>query len=290
MLSQQTRCVGGDCIDIYTHDCSGTLYTGLCPGGSNIKCCKPGATTLNPCNYGGGKCINTYTTTCGGPLISGRCPGPTEYKCCKYSRSPRSCSGGACKNTYSDSCSGSYASGLCPGPSNIKCCQSGGGDLTYPVVGYSSAPSLDGARGFGDRRSSGSRCHAGCDIQQGTAQAVADGEVTNVYYFYNCSGGSSHAVLVYHPSLDVTIVYGEINSNAIYVSKGQQVTKGKDLGKATRCGMLHFEVYSGRRTSNQRWYPPSGGYVGYGETCATKYPQTKPAALMNCEDFLNEHF
>jgi murein DD-endopeptidase MepM/ murein hydrolase activator NlpD len=200
-------------------------------------------------------------------------------------------------NTYSDSCSGSYASGLCPGSSNIKCCQTGQtGGLTYPVVGHSSEPSFDNGHGFGDQRiverkicSVGYRCHAGCDLQQGTAQAIADGEVTHVgYNFTECNLGMTNAVLVYHPSLDVTVNYGEINSNAMYVSKGNKVSKGQPLGSATNCKMLHFEVYSGKRASSIQWCPP--GYLGSGETCATKYPQTKPAALMNCEDFLSQHF
>jgi murein DD-endopeptidase MepM/ murein hydrolase activator NlpD len=114
--------------------------------------------------------------------------------------------------------------------------------------------------------------------------------VTNVYKFYECTGGSVYAVLVYHSSLNVTVNYGEINSYAVSVATGAKVTKGQRLGTASYCGMLHFEVYSGRRTSNLHWYPPSGSTVGSGDNCATKYPHTKPAALMNCEVFLRKYF
>lgn len=149
---------------------------------------------------------------------------------------------------------------------------------------------MSGNLGFGAQRDGGARCHAGCDLQKGTATAIADGEVTNVYKFYDCSGGAVNAVLVYHPRLSVTINYGEIDSNAVYVKIGSKVTKGQLLGNASRCSMLHFEVYSGRLAANQNWYPPSGGSVGSGETCVTKFPQTKPAALMNCEVFLRMYF
>ncbi len=31
--------LGGQCIDIYTQPCSGTIYSGYCNGGNNIRCC-----------------------------------------------------------------------------------------------------------------------------------------------------------------------------------------------------------------------------------------------------------
>lgn len=88
---------------------------------------------------------------------------------------------------------------------------------------------------------------------------MADGEVTAIFPFLVCKDGwgckqfggcprQTNAVMIYHPSLGKTINYGEMDANQIKVSVGQKVTRGQVLGRASYCGMLHFELYQGRRT------------------------------------------
>lgn len=44
-----TRCGGsGSCIDTNTMNCEGRIEVGLCPGGNNIRCCIPSATSPTP--------------------------------------------------------------------------------------------------------------------------------------------------------------------------------------------------------------------------------------------------
>jgi murein DD-endopeptidase MepM/ murein hydrolase activator NlpD len=121
----------------------------------------------------------------------------------------------------------------------------------------------------------------------GNVVAVADGTVTAIFNFLVCQNGwacrggncQTKAVLVYHPSLGKTINYGEVDHDHIAVSVGSQVRKGQRIGRAGYCGMLHFEVYSGRQTANKQWYPPSGGRAENPDKCARQYLGTKPAAL-----------
>ena len=248
-----------------------------------------------PCISGGGSCINTFTTTCGGSLVANLCPGTSEYKCCRSSPSDKPCIGGTCKNIYSDTCIGSYAPGLCSGPSNIQCCKTvepGGGGLTYPVKGERLQATLN----FGEIRDASKncpsgRCHVGCDLQQGTAVAIADGYVTAKYNFNaGCSGGDVYAILIYHPSLDITVNYGEIDWGDTSVKAGSNVRQGDPVGYASRCKMLYFEVYTGKVTANQAWCRSASQPLSPGENCMVKYPRGKPAAVMNCAEFLRKHF
>jgi hypothetical protein len=91
---------------------------------------------------------------------------------------------------------------------------------------------------------------------------VADGVVkaTNPE-FTKCEGSWAGNILVYHPSLDHTINYGEINTDSILVQAGQQVEAGAYLGNATVCGMLHLEAYQGKVARTKRWNPPRGQKV-----------------------------
>jgi murein DD-endopeptidase MepM/ murein hydrolase activator NlpD len=84
---------------------------------------------------------------------------------------------------------------------------------------------------------------------------------------------------VYHPSLGKTINYGEVDGDKVKVKKGDSIKKGMLIGVASYCGMLHFEVYSGKQTANARWYPPSGGKAENPDKCARMYMHTKPANL-----------
>ena len=110
------------------------------------------------------------------------------------------------------------------------------------------------------------RCHAGVDIltkAPGHVVAVADGVVSNMYSFYGCKngwGGAGEvwAIIIDHG--DYTINYGEIDADKIAKSivKGSTVKAGQVLGVASRCGMLHLELYENDVAENERWYPPEG--------------------------------
>lgn len=102
--------------------------------------------------------------------------------------------------------------------------------------------------------------------------------------WYTCSGGTIDAILVFHSSGPVsgkTVNYAEVTPGSYNVAVGQRVSAGTSLGSATRCGMLHMELYSGRQTSSQRWYPSGGWRGGSFSGCATNYLSTKPAALQD---------
>lgn len=53
--------------------------------------------------------------------------------------------------------------------------------------------------------------------------------------------------------------------------------------------MLHYEVYDGKVTKNQRWLPPSGKTVGSEKNyCAKHYMSTKPKQLLNPHDIVKK--
>jgi len=79
---------GGTCGN--PTSCTGTVRTGLCPGGSDCVCCIPVA----GCYTSGTSCANQ---------------------------------GGTCGNYTSSNCSGTIKTGLCPAGSNCVCCVGGGG-------------------------------------------------------------------------------------------------------------------------------------------------------------------
>jgi len=132
----------GTCM--FTSECkNGTTYSGLCPGGSNFKCCIKNTSSTGvkgvgeTCHHQGvsGKCINTNNTKCGTTLVTGICPGPANVKCClnKHvdgnsgsSGVGKSCSyegvSGKCINTNNTKCGTTLVTGKCPGAANIKCC------------------------------------------------------------------------------------------------------------------------------------------------------------------------
>ncbi|MFH1823453.1 MAG: M23 family metallopeptidase [archaeon] len=135
-----------------------------------------------------------------------------------------------------------------------------------------------GARCFG---SVGSRSHkhAGIDLtDSGNGDtivgskivAIMDGEVTNMYRFYDYGDGGENlcAILVYNEEEDITINYGEVGKCTGYgkdlvkvginVEKvGSKVKKGEVLAKiyanSDGTAMLHLEIYSGRVVKNLRW-------------------------------------
>ena len=113
---------------------------------------------------------------------------------------------------------------------------------------------------WGGSRSGGRRCHAGIDLYTTGARRVVsagDGQVVSVMRgWYGCSGGSIDAIMVYYssgPLAGQTVNYGEVNPGTYNVGIGSRVTAGQSLGVASRCGMLHLELYNQRVTQNYHW-------------------------------------
>ncbi len=85
--------------------------------------------------------------------------------------------------------------------------------------------------------------------------------------------GQVGSMLIYHPNLGITAYYGEINQPDIiaFIERNKPngakdgkfyrnitnvtVKKGQILGTASRCGMLHFELYAGKKSSYSFWNP-----------------------------------
>jgi len=219
------------------------------------------------CNGVSGTCLDSSVSTCSSSFLTGKCPGPTEVRCCPAGGVASNNGGSADPNQMVSAGSGS--------------CSAYGG-LVFPLAtGSLSEISVN----WGGSRNGGARCHAGIDIYTGGAKSVvamSDGVVTAVLKnWYSCTGGSIDAILVYHDSgalSGMTANYGEVNPGSYSVGVGSRVTRGQKLATASACGMLHFELYSGRQTANQRWLPASGS-VGSG--CAGNSLSTKPAVLLD---------
>ncbi len=108
------------------------------------------------------------------------------------------------------------------------------------------------------------RCHAGVDLltdgtnNRGTVLSMTDGEVMLISRrFTECKDGRTEktgpgtyewvgAIYVYDRRNNFTYIYGEINNDTIKVKKGDMVKKGQTLGIASKCTMLHLEVYAGK--------------------------------------------
>lgn len=149
---------------------------------------------------------------------------------------------------------------------------------------------------WGNPRDDGNRCHAGNDFIQkfpGRVISIADGFVTNIIKgWYKCSSGFGAnrmekpvaAVLIYHPSLGVTVNYGEIDNDAVAtgVQEGAPVRRGQYLGRASYCNTLHLEVYKGKVENTARWIPPDSAKPVSGKNvCARNHLGTKPPVLMD---------
>ena len=171
---------------------------------------------------------------------------------------------------------------------------------------------------FGSPRDHGDRCHAGIDLYTkrpaGTGNlfnvvAIDEGEVVNIIGssskgWYTCSENAwglredqkaaapVHAVLIYHPNLQignikgVTINYGEIDVGHLGVQIGNQISKGQLLGRAGFCGMLHLEAYQGRITQNDHWYPQDEKDAEGKNACRSQFLATKPSTLIDPTQFL----
>jgi hypothetical protein len=223
----------------------------------------------SPCRGVTGTCLDSSVSTCSPAFLTGKCPGPNEVRCCP--------SGGVAGMVMS----GSNQDPDQPVSSGGGSCSSYGG-LTFPLAsGSLSKISV----AWGGSRQGGKRCHAGLDIHtQGpqTVVAVSDGVVVNIMRnWYSCAGGTIDAIMVYHESgalAGKTINYGEVNPGTYTLGVGSRVSRGQRIATASRCKMLHFELYSGRQTGSQRWYPASGS-VGAG--CASNSLSTKPSVLLD---------
>jgi len=152
--ADDSQCInqGGQCMN--PNNCTGTVKSGLCPGGNDNKCCipsapKPSNTQNKPnntndgskCTNQGGQCMNP--DNCTGTVKSGLCPGGNDNKCCIPSN-PKTTSqqtnttqktnsiqnDSKCKNLNGqcmnpNNCrnnNGIVLNNLCPGGSDNKCC------------------------------------------------------------------------------------------------------------------------------------------------------------------------
>lgn len=113
------------------------------------------------------------------------------------------------------------------------------------------------------QRRSGQRplCHRGVDLHgRGEALAVANGIVVQTsrsmrhHRFTTCHGRGVGYVAIYHPSLDMTLLYGEINvTQANSFRIGQVVMAGETLARFGTCGMLHLEALDGEADSGYKY-------------------------------------
>jgi len=72
------------CLDMWQSSCSGSWVSGLCPGGSNIRCCVESQPSETSCYspYSSHRCLNVYSDSCDGTFVSGYCPGDSSIRCC----------------------------------------------------------------------------------------------------------------------------------------------------------------------------------------------------------------
>ena len=109
----------GECI--FVGDCkNGDVYSGLCPGNDNFKCCIPKTTQVETCSYNGesGECKNPKN--CNGQVLSGLCSGGNDNKCCIVEKCSYNGKSGVCKNP--NKCNGQVLTGLCSGGPDNRCC------------------------------------------------------------------------------------------------------------------------------------------------------------------------
>lgn len=169
--------------------------------------------------------------------------------------------------------------------------------LCFPLERNSFASNRDN---FGDDRDSGNRCHAGIDLlthNEARVVAVDNGEIVGLQPSFidpneGCGATGAAALLVYHQNLlgvgEVTINYGELlPSDVTSFTVGQKVLKGQFLGRASPCGMLHFEMYEGKVTHTISWDNPPGLVVNKNQ-CAVDpaFLATKPENIKDPTGFI----
>jgi len=227
------------------------------------------------CSGTPGVCQDIELESCSTTRLRGKCPGPNTVMCC-----PTASSSSAASSSASSASSSAVVN------NNVQTSTGAGGCSAYAGVAFplASGSLREISVNWGGSRSNGARCHAGLDIYTSGAsrvQAVAAGVVTGIAKnWYSCSGGTIDAIFVYHesgPLAGKTVNYGEVNPGTYSVGVGSRVSQGQDLGVASRCGMLHFELYEGRRSANLRWMPATS--VGSG--CTHTSMSTKPGPLLD---------
>jgi len=110
------------------------------------------------------------------------------------------------------------------------------------------------------------QCHHGLDLYtkgeegRGTIIAMTDGVVLSAQKsgFTNCTEGRSTKtgpgetesvgmISVYDKTHNMTYVYGEVNGDSIgALKRGDTITKGQQIAIASKCKMLHLEIYEGK--------------------------------------------
>ena len=74
----------GRCLDLRRHVCKdGSLVSGLCPGGNNVRCCvKHANASERQCAAASSECQLSTRACAGGAIQAGMCPGSSHIKCC----------------------------------------------------------------------------------------------------------------------------------------------------------------------------------------------------------------
>lgn len=144
------------------------------------------------------------------------------------------------------------------------------GGQCFPVAANSF---VSNSNNFKATRAGGGRYHAGVDLitkSPGIGVAIADGVVTRIsttfkagdkkctrtpnWFISQYGARDAGAILIYHPSADITVNYGENWVGDVKVKVGDNVTAGQVLGTFGPCRMIHFEMYKGRTTNTTPWY------------------------------------
>lgn len=126
-------------------------------------------------------------------------------------------------------------------------------------------PSLESQNCFGFKRKHD--FHTGVDLfceENAEVYSVYDGIVTSVIQFTGYSESpwwnDTLAVMIYHPEIQKTFLYGEILTK---IKVGRTVKAGQEIGrvktvlkkdKGKPMTMLHMECYKGLQTNAVWWY------------------------------------
>ena len=133
-----------------------------------------------------------------------------------------------------------------------------------PISNYT-LPSLESENCFGAKRKHD--FHTGVDLfcnEDEPVYSMYDGIVTSVIEFTGFSESpwweDTHAIMIYHPEIQKTFLYGEVSTNlkaGKVIKQGQLIANvkrvlKKDKGKPMT--MLHIECYKGLQTKAVWWY------------------------------------
>ena len=126
-------------------------------------------------------------------------------------------------------------------------------------------PSLTSQNCFGSKRKHD--FHTGVDLfceENEEVYSIYDGIVTSVIQFTGYAESpwwnDTQAIMIYHPEIQKTFLYGEILTN---IKVGRTVKAGQEIGrvktvlkkdKGKPMTMLHMECYKGLQTKAVWWY------------------------------------